>query len=115
MQIQRLLSRVDDGTLTLRLGPSFNNRLVEVVVLALDEEEQESAQRQPRPGSAGLVQILGDIPSTDDHACNTALLAVAAENRELWRRLRMLRDAIRLVDWHHMQYDHPEMGDWFND
>ena len=61
------------------------------------------------------MQIHEDILSTGDHASDSALLALAAENRELWRRLRLLRNAMRLVDWHHMQYDHPEMSDWFND
>ena len=61
------------------------------------------------------MQIHEDIPSTDHHASDSSLLALVAENRELWRRLRLLRDAMRLVDWNHMQYDNPEMGDWFND
>ena len=67
------------------------------------------------------MQIHEDILSTDHHASDSSLLALVAEDRELWRRLRvlrlfrLLRDALRLVDWHHRQYDHPEMGDWFND
>ncbi len=61
MQVQRLLSRVDDGTLSIRLPPSFNHHRVEVIVLTLDEDEPAPAQRQPHPDIAGRVQIRGDI------------------------------------------------------
>ena len=115
MLIQRLLSRVEDGTLALQLSPCFNQRQVEVVVMAPNEEAQESPQHPADPDIVDRMQIHEAILPTDQHASDSALLALAAENRELWRRLRLLRDAIRLVDWHHMQYVHPEMGDWFND
>jgi hypothetical protein len=61
MQVQRVLSRVDDGIVSIQLPASFNHHRVEVIVLTLDEDEPLSAQRQPHPDIAGRVQIHGDI------------------------------------------------------
>lgn len=115
MQVQRIFSRVDDGTLSIPLPASFNHHRVEVIVLTLDEDEPTPARCQPHPDIAGKVRINGDILSLEPQESDAAPLDLAAENRELWRRLRLLRDEIRLVDWHHMQYEHPEIGDWFKD
>ncbi len=61
MQVQRIVSRVDDGTLSIQLPESFNHHRVEVIVLTLDEEEPAPVQRQPHPDIVGRVQIHGDI------------------------------------------------------
>jgi hypothetical protein len=61
MQVQRVISRVDDGTLSIQLPESFNHHQVEVIVLTLDEDEPAPVQRQPHPDIAGRVQIHGDI------------------------------------------------------
>jgi hypothetical protein len=61
MQVQRVISRVDDGTLSIQLPGSFNHHRVEVIVLTLDEEEPAPVQRLPHPDILGRVQIHGDI------------------------------------------------------
>ncbi|EIC22699.1 hypothetical protein [Thiorhodovibrio frisius] len=61
MQAQRVLGRVDHGTLLIQLPESFNHRRVEVIVLALDEENAVPETRQPHPDLAGSVRIHGDI------------------------------------------------------
>lgn len=61
MQVQRVLSRVDDGTLSIQLPESFNHHRVEVIVLTMDEDEPLPAQRQPHPDIVGRVHIRGDI------------------------------------------------------
>ncbi len=61
MQVQRVLSRVDEGPLSIQLPESFNHHRVEIIVLTLDEDEPLLAQRQPHPDIVGRVQIRGDI------------------------------------------------------
>lgn len=61
MQVQPVLGRVDDGTLSIQLPESFNHRRVEVIVLTLDEDEPGLVQRHPHPDIAGRMQIRGDI------------------------------------------------------
>jgi hypothetical protein len=61
MQVQRVMSRVHDGTLSIQLPESFNQHRVEVIVLTLDEDEPMPVQRQPHPDIAGRVRIHGDI------------------------------------------------------
>jgi hypothetical protein len=61
MQVQRVISRVDDGTLSIPLPESFNQHRVEVIVLTLDEDEPVPGRRQPHPDIAGRVRIHGDI------------------------------------------------------
>ena len=72
MHIQRLLSRVEDGTLALQLAPCFNQRQVEVVVMAPNEEAQESPQRPADPDIVDRVQIHEAIVPTDQHASDSA-------------------------------------------
>ena len=54
--------------------------------------------------------VTGEIPSYNQNH-----QAVLAENHELRRRLRMLRDAMRMSDWLLLQGDYPEMRNWFDD
>lgn len=61
MQVQRVLSHVDEGPLSIQLPESFNHHRVEIIVLTLDEDEPTRGQRQPHPDIAGRVQIHGDI------------------------------------------------------
>ncbi|AGX86946.1 hypothetical protein [Candidatus Symbiobacter mobilis] len=61
MQVQRVLSRVDNGPLVIPLPESFHHHRVEVIVLTLEENEPEPIQRQPHPDIAGQVKIHSDI------------------------------------------------------
>lgn len=64
MQVQRVLSRVEDGTLSIRLPDSFNHHQVEVIVLTMDEGHPVPELRQPHPDIAGQVRIRGDVLSS---------------------------------------------------
>lgn len=64
MQVQRLLSRVENGALSIRLPESFNHHQVEVIVLTMDESHAVPALRQPHPDIAGQVRIRGDVLSS---------------------------------------------------
>jgi hypothetical protein len=61
MQARRVVSRVENGSLSIQLPSIFNHRQVEVIVLTLDEDQPLPVQRKPHPDIAGRVQIHGDI------------------------------------------------------
>jgi hypothetical protein len=46
---------------------------------------------------------------------DAAMRALMEDNRELWRRLRLLGDAMRMTDWLHLHHDYPKMREWFDD
>ena len=81
----------------------------------LDNDEPLPQRREPHPDIAGKLEIRGDIFSIDLQESDAALVALQEENRELWRRLRLLRDAMRETDWLQLHYEYPEMQDWFDD
>ena len=58
---------------------------------------------------------LASLKTGDDNEADAVKQALMEENRELWHRLRLLRDAMRLTDWLLLQTDYPEMKDWFDD
>ncbi len=79
----------------------------------LNDEEQQVWEAMPdfrkrHPLALASLDLGGD----GDDAVKRALME---ENRELWRRLRLLRDAMRFTDWLLLHYDYPEMKDWFDD
>lgn len=55
------------------------------------------------------------LKTSGEDGADAVRQALMEENRELWRRLRLLRDAMRLTDWLLLHYDYPEMKDWFDD
>ena len=59
MQVERLFTQVTDRRVSIELPDSFNDRQVEIIVLALDETPP--AHRRPHPDIAGQVKIHGDI------------------------------------------------------
>ncbi|MEO5343862.1 MAG: hypothetical protein H7842_11080 [Gammaproteobacteria bacterium SHHR-1] len=61
MQAQRVVGRVVNGNISIRLTESFNQHRVEVSILTLDEDEKPSSQRRPHPDILGQVRIKGDI------------------------------------------------------
>ena len=62
MQVERLFTQVMDRRVSIELPDSFNDRQVEIIVLALDEAPP--AYRRPHPDIAGQVKIHGDILNT---------------------------------------------------
>ena len=66
MQAKRLFRQVIDRRVSIELPDSFNDRQVEIIVLALDEAPDETprAHRRPHPDIAGQVKIHGDILNT---------------------------------------------------
>jgi len=59
MQVERLFGQVKDRHVLIELPDAFNNRRVEIIVLAADEPV--AVGRSPHPHIAGRVQINGDI------------------------------------------------------
>jgi len=59
MQMERLFGQVTDRQVLIELADAFNNRRVEINVLAADEPV--AVGRRPHPHIAGRVQINGDI------------------------------------------------------
>ena len=82
------------------------DRALEPINRNLDEAPSASA-----PTDAPKLASL-DLGGDGADAVKRALVE---ENRELWRRLRLLRDAMRFTDWLLLHYDYPEMKDWFDD
>lgn len=66
MQVERLFTQVTDRRVSIELPDSFNDRQVEIIVLALDDAPDQTprAQRRPHPDIAGQVKIHGDILNT---------------------------------------------------
>jgi hypothetical protein len=66
MQVERLFTQVTDRRISIELPASFNDRRVEIIVLALDDvpDQAPRAQRRPHPDIAGQVKIHGDIINT---------------------------------------------------
>lgn len=66
MQVERFFAQVTDRWVSIELPDSFNDRQVEIIVLALDEAPDKTpiAQRRPHPDIAGQVKIHGDILNT---------------------------------------------------
>lgn len=66
MQVERRFEHVKDRRVSIELPDSFNDRDVEIIVLALDQAAAESRSpgRRPHPDIAGRIQIHGDILST---------------------------------------------------
>lgn len=72
-----------------------------------------------------IPAVTGSLESGNDHVevsvtgyvamSDKTMLTIMEENRELWRRLRLLRDAMRLTDWLLLQDEYPEMKAWFDD
>ncbi len=61
MQAQRFVTRVTDRQLTLKLPSHFNDRQVEVIVLALEDEASIPARRRPHPDIVGTLIFKGNI------------------------------------------------------
>jgi len=63
VQVERLFTQVIDRRVSIELPDGFNNRQVEIIVLALDEalDKTPRAHRRPHPDIAGQVKIHGDI------------------------------------------------------
>jgi hypothetical protein len=63
VQVERLFAQVIDRRVSIELPDSFNDRQVEIIVLALDEalDKMPRARRRPHPDIAGQVKIHGDI------------------------------------------------------
>ena len=59
MQVERLFEQVKDRHVLIELPDAFNNRRVEIIVLAADEAV--AVGRSPHQHIAGRVQIHGDI------------------------------------------------------
>lgn len=66
MQVERLFTQVIGRRVSIELPDSFNNRQVEIIVLAPDEaaDNEPRAHRRPHPDIAGKVKIHGDIVNT---------------------------------------------------
>lgn len=66
MQVERRFEQVKNRRISIELPDSFNDRQVEIIVLAPDEAlgETPRAHRRPHPDIAGQVKIHGDILST---------------------------------------------------
>ncbi|AUB80984.1 hypothetical protein [Candidatus Thiodictyon syntrophicum] len=66
MQVERRFEQVKNRRVSIELPDCFNDRHVEIIVLALDEPRNETprVQRCPHPDIAGQVRIYGDILST---------------------------------------------------
>ena len=46
---------------------------------------------------------------------DAAMRALMEDNRELWRRLRLLGDAMKMTDLLPLHHDYPKMREWFDD
>jgi hypothetical protein len=62
MQVERRFEQVKNRRVSIELPDSFNDRQVEIIVLAPDEAPP--AHRRPHPDIAGQVEIHGDTLST---------------------------------------------------
>ncbi len=66
MQIQRTIQTLDTPRLVIDLPTSFVNQRVEILVITLDDNEPQLAQKRrvPPPQFAGRVKELGDVLSS---------------------------------------------------
>jgi hypothetical protein len=66
MQVERLFRHVKDSHLSIDLPDSFNDRTVEIIILAPDQapSETDRPHRRPHADIVGQIKIQGDILST---------------------------------------------------
>ncbi|MEW6039638.1 MAG: hypothetical protein AB1648_15560 [Pseudomonadota bacterium] len=94
----------------------FLGKRTELIALDLQPVLENRASHHPKSemtaqaNEPGPDAVSGQA-SSQGETCETLL----AENQELRRRLRTLRDAMRLTDWMLLQNDYPEMREWFDD
>lgn len=104
--------------LDLRPSAPLGQYRIELVIdspLAKDSSTPIDEEKQVLDS---LKMASGPVPvsaAENGAAPNATMLALIEENRELWRRLRLLRDAMRMTDWQQLWYEYPEMKDWFDD